>query len=66
MAGLDLATVRDAVGPKLAVIIEETGGVLGEWMRDLVNGQALEITREFVGHPDSEARDDIAAGRGPP
>ena len=65
-AGLRLEVVRDAVGPELAVIIEETGEVVGDWVRDAVIGQGLGITAEFVRHPGNPARDGIAVGRGPP
>src|SRR5690606_30805995 len=43
MAGLRLEAVRDAVGPQMAVIIEETGEVLAGWVRDAVNGQGMEM-----------------------
>ena len=66
MAGLRLEAVRDAVGPEVAVIIEETGRVLGDWVRDAVGGQLFGMTRESGGHPRAGARDGIASGRGPP
>jgi len=65
-AGLRLEAVRDAVGPELAVIIEETGGVLGAWVRDAVGGQIFGMTRESGRHAPVAARDGIATGRGPP
>jgi hypothetical protein len=39
-AGLRLEMVRDAVGPEIAVMIEETGEVLGDWVRDAVARKA--------------------------
>jgi hypothetical protein len=66
MAGLRLQVVRDAVGPEMAVIIEETGGVLGDWVRDAVGGQLFGMTMESGRDPRAGGRDGIAAGRGPP
>lgn len=66
MAGLRLEAVRDAVGPKIAVIIEETGGVLGDWVRDAVGGQLFGMTKESGRHPRAGPRDGIAAERAPP
>jgi hypothetical protein len=54
------------VGPELAVIIEETGEVLGDWVRDAVRGQAIGITGNSAGLPRTAAKDAIAVGRGPP
>jgi hypothetical protein len=64
-AGLRLETVRDAVGPQMAVIIEETGEVLGDWVRDAVRGKQLGMIGESAGLPPAGARDGIASGRGP-
>jgi len=66
MAGLRLDVVRDAVGPEMAVIIEETGGVVGDWVRDSVLGQGFGIVEESAGLLGGRARDDIALGRVPP
>jgi hypothetical protein len=66
MAGLRLEVVRDAVGPEIAVIIEETGGVLGDWVRDAVGVQAWGIAAKSGGHSRAGPRDGIAAGPGPP
>jgi hypothetical protein len=66
MAGLRLEGVRDAVGPELAVIIEETGEVLGAWTRDAVLGQGLGIAGEFGRLPVRGVRDGMARGIGPP
>jgi hypothetical protein len=66
MAGLRLEAVRDAVGPQMAVIIEETGEVLAGWVRDAVNGQATEMIGNSAGLRGERARDGIAAVRGPP
>jgi len=65
-AGLRLEVVRDAVSRELAVIIEETGGVLGDWVRDAVCGQIFGIARESGGHVRAGPRDGMVAGRGPP
>jgi hypothetical protein len=66
MAGLRLDVVRDAVGPELAVIIEESGEVLGAWVRDAVGSQVLGITGKSAGLPLSATKDGIAVERGPP
>jgi hypothetical protein len=66
MAGLRLDTVRDAVGPELAVIIEETGEVLGDWVRDAVRTQVIGITNKSAGLLGTPAKDGIALDRGPP
>lgn len=66
MAGLRLEAVRDAAGPEVAVIIEETGRVLGDWVRDAVGGQLFGMTRESGRHPGAGPQDGIATGRGPP
>jgi hypothetical protein len=66
MAGLRLDVVRDVVSPELAVIIEESGEVLGAWVRDAVAGQALGITGKSAGLLPPPAKDGIAVGRGPP
>lgn len=66
MAGLRLDTVRDAVGPQMAVIIEETSEVLGEWVRDAVHGQVVGITGEVARLAGREPRDGIASERAPP
>lgn len=66
MAGLRLEAVRDAVGPKIAVIIEETGEVLGDWVRDAVGGQLFGMTKESGRQPRAGPRDGIAAERAPP
>lgn len=65
-AGLRLETVRDAVGPQMAVIIEETSEVLGEWVRDAVHGQAMGITGEVGRLAGRGPRDGIASERAPP
>jgi hypothetical protein len=66
MAGLRLDVVRDVVGPELAVIIEESGEVLGDWVRDAVRGQPMGITGNSAGLPRAAVKDGIAVGRGPP
>jgi len=66
MAGLRFEGVRDAVGPELAVIMEETGEVLGAWVRDAVLGQGRGIAGELGRLPGSGTRDGMARGIGPP
>jgi len=66
MAGLRLDTVRDTVGPEVAVIIEESGKVLGDWVRDAVRTQVFEITGKSAGLPLGLPKDGIALNRGPP
>jgi hypothetical protein len=66
IAGLRLDVVRDAVGLEAAVIIEETAEVIGDWVRDAVNGQGHEIIGKPGGLPPTPVKDGIAGGRGPP
>jgi hypothetical protein len=54
------------VGLEAAVIVEETGKVLALWARDAVHAQAAEITRRLAKVLPRPARDEIAAGAGPP
>jgi hypothetical protein len=54
------------VGMETAVIVEETGKVLTLWARDAVRAQASEITRKLAKVLPRPARDEIAAGAGPP
>jgi hypothetical protein len=48
------------------VILEETGEVLGDWVRDAVRGQAIGITGNSAGLSRAAAKDGIAVERGPP
>jgi hypothetical protein len=59
-------TARDTVGLDVAVIVEETGKVLALWARDAVHQQTAEITRKIAKVLPHPARDEIAAGAGPP
>jgi hypothetical protein len=54
------------VGLEAAVIVEETGKVLILWARDAVHAQTAEITRKLAKVLPRSARDEIAAGAGPP
>lgn len=58
--------VRDAVGLEASVIVEETGKAVALWARDAVCQQAAEITRKLAKVLPRAARDEIAAGAGPP
>jgi hypothetical protein len=53
---------RDAVGLEVAVIVEETGKVLVDCARDAVHAQRAEMEKVLQ----VSARDEIAAGAGPP
>src|SRR5690554_2777570 len=66
LAGLRLDVVRDLVAPELAVIIEETAEVLGDWLRDPVRGQTIGITGKSGGLPPAPVKDAIVTGAGPP
>jgi hypothetical protein len=46
--------------------VEETGKVLVAWARDAVHAQRAEITKQLAKVLPRIARDEIAAGAGPP
>ncbi len=58
---IDAEAARDAVGMEVAVVIEETGKVLTDWVRDAMLAQAKRITRESPKHAPVAARDAIGA-----
>ena len=60
-ARIDADAARDAVGMEVAVLIEETGKVLTDWMRDAVLAQVLRITSESPKHTLVASRDAIGA-----
>jgi hypothetical protein len=66
MAEVVWDAARDAVGVKVAVIVEETGKVLAGWARDAVHAKASEIMKQIGKVLPDRAQDAIAAGAGPP
>jgi hypothetical protein len=50
----------------VAVIVEETGKVLTDWVRDAVHAQRTEITKQLAKVLPAGARDEFAVGAGPP
>ena len=66
MQRLDWDAVQDAVGLEVAVIIEESGKVVGEWVQDAVLPQSLAgrgFPRQLI---DSGCQDEIAPRARPP
>jgi hypothetical protein len=57
---------RDAVGVKVAVIVEETGKVLVDWARDAVHAQTADIMNKLGKVLSPPLRDAIASGTHPP
>ena len=62
---IDWKVVRDAVGPEVNAVIEETSGVLVEWMRDAAIAQVKLLTRESRRVVGSRPRDVVALPGGP-
>lgn len=58
---IDAEAARDAVGMEVAVVIEEMGRVLTDWMRDAVLAQTTRITMESPKHAPVSARDAMGA-----
>ncbi len=58
-AGIDWDRVRDAVGPEVCAVVEETTGLLVRWARDAILAQAQVVTGESPRLLPSAARDDI-------
>lgn len=60
-AQIDWDVVRDAVGPEVCAVIEETAGVLVRWTRDAVAPQGFGITSGSLRLLPAILRDDIAS-----
>lgn len=60
------SAARNAVGMEVAVVIEESGRVLGRWVRNAVARQDRERSGEFGGVPTVPARNAIGAERASP
>lgn len=59
-AGIDWARARDEIGLQVAVIIEESGKVLGSWMRDEMSVQVGDLKRQFGIVAPRVTRDEMA------
>lgn len=63
---LDQQAVQDAVGLEVAIVIEETGKVIGEWLQDAVSPESLAGRGFPVRLIGSSAQDEIASSGHPP
>ncbi len=63
---LDWKVVRDSVGVQSAVIIEESGRLVENDLRDLVRAEVAKIKGEIRGLLPFRARDDMVKARPPP
>lgn len=59
-ARLDWDAARDAVGPEVTVVVEESLKVTQAWVRDVVTAQPTSRQKVTPGHGPSDARDEIA------
>lgn len=66
MARLVQSAVQDAVGLEVAVVIEESGKVLAEWVQDAVSAEIVAgrgFAHQVLGRG---VQDEIGTGRSPP
>jgi hypothetical protein len=66
LAELDWSVVREAIGLQVAVVVEETGGVLIRWAREEFAAQRSGIAREIDRLLPPAARDAMGGARPAP